>query len=216
MSCLFSCGIGQVFSLCGNLGINFGACYSCHAREKLRRKFHLPPAFGLPPGIDDCLVHFLCMYCASHQELRELALRGVDGPGMHIFDVLPDSYKHLPGFADAISKRRKDVADMVANPPIMFMSRERKAGKTEAQMPALGPVTLAASNKLIEEPDEVLMAKLDEADLGWHRHCCAPGVQSMEARCATAPRRTRSEEVMRTAEDAKLKTIMTRAWSIAY
>ena len=29
----------------------------------LRRRFKLPPIFLLPPGIDDCLVHFLCM-CA--------------------------------------------------------------------------------------------------------------------------------------------------------
>lgn len=67
MGCIFGCGIGQAFSLCGNLGANFAACYSCHARERMRRKWNLPPAFGLPPGIDDCLVHFFCAYCASHQ-----------------------------------------------------------------------------------------------------------------------------------------------------
>lgn len=67
MGCIFSCGIGQVFSLCGNLGMNFAACYSCNSRWKIRQRYKLPPAFGLPPGIDDCLVHFLCMYCASHQ-----------------------------------------------------------------------------------------------------------------------------------------------------
>lgn len=31
------------------------------------------------------------------RELRELAVRGVDGPGMHIFDVLPDSWNHVEG-----------------------------------------------------------------------------------------------------------------------
>ena len=31
------------------------------------------------------------------RELRELAVRGVDGPGMHIIDVLPHAYDHLPG-----------------------------------------------------------------------------------------------------------------------
>ena len=35
----------------------------------------------LPAGIDDCCVHFLCGYCASHQELREAIMRGLDGPG---------------------------------------------------------------------------------------------------------------------------------------
>ena len=93
MGCLFSCGVGQVFSLCGNVGCNFAACYSCHAREKLRRRYRLPPAFCLPPGIDDFLVHFLCFYCAAHQELREMAVRGIDGPGMHILDVSPESYQ---------------------------------------------------------------------------------------------------------------------------
>lgn len=37
MSCVFSCGIGQIFSFCGNVLFNFGAFYSCHAREKMRR-----------------------------------------------------------------------------------------------------------------------------------------------------------------------------------
>ena len=45
------------------------------------RKYNLPAVFGLPPGFDDCCVHFICMYCASHQEARELVVRGVDGPG---------------------------------------------------------------------------------------------------------------------------------------
>ena len=136
--------------------INFGAWFSCHARERLRRRYQLPPTFGLPPGLDDCLVgnvgqsgaggmacklfslcclrvvsrpqefatshrgvtcdtsrtaaaaappptaaalqvHFLCFYCASHQEVRELAVRGVDGPGMHILDVLPHSFDGAEG-----------------------------------------------------------------------------------------------------------------------
>lgn len=36
-------------------------------------------------GVDDCLVHFLCFYCASHQELRESIMRGMDGPGAFLF-----------------------------------------------------------------------------------------------------------------------------------
>lgn len=48
------------------------------------RKYNLPDTFGLGPGVDDCCTHFACMYCASHQEMRELAIRGVDGPGMTI------------------------------------------------------------------------------------------------------------------------------------
>ena len=52
------------------------------------RKYNLPPMCGLPPGVDDCCVHFLCMYCASHQELREVMMRGLDGPGEHPFWVI--------------------------------------------------------------------------------------------------------------------------------
>ena len=33
--------------------------------------------------------------CMS-RELRELAVRGVDGPGMSILDLASDSYKHVP------------------------------------------------------------------------------------------------------------------------
>ncbi|KAL4544872.1 hypothetical protein Ndes2526B_g00808 [Nannochloris sp. 'desiccata'] len=125
MGCIFGCGIGQIFSLCGNLGCNFGACYSCHARERLRRRFQLPPAFALPPGIDDFLVHFFCLYCASHQEIREMALRGVDGPGMHILDVLPDSFQHVDGAEEVLKKRKKEVDEMLAHPPKLFISRKK-------------------------------------------------------------------------------------------
>ena len=50
-------------------------------RRNVPRKYNLPAVFGLPPGFDDCCTHFICMYCASHQEARELVVRGVDGPG---------------------------------------------------------------------------------------------------------------------------------------
>ena len=42
-------------------------------------------------------------YCATHQELRELAVRGVDAPGLHVLDVCPESFKHLPGFPERIA-----------------------------------------------------------------------------------------------------------------
>jgi hypothetical protein len=55
----------------------------------------------LPLGIDDCLVHCFCFYCSSHQEMRELAVRGVDGPGLHTMDLAPESYAHLEGYEEA-------------------------------------------------------------------------------------------------------------------
>ena len=129
MGCVFSCGIGQVFSLCGNVCFNFSALYSCHAREKMRRRYKLPPALGLPPGVDDFLVHFFCLYCAVYQEMRELSIRGVDGPGMHILDVLPDSYAAAPGGKEAIAKRQAAVARMMGKPPAMFVSRPNRRFK---------------------------------------------------------------------------------------
>ena len=137
MSCSFSCGIGQIFSLCGNLGCNFGACYSCHSREKMRRRYGLPSAFCMPPGIDDCLVHFFCFYCASHQELRELAVRGVDGPGLHVLDVCPDSYAGAPGIETALQQRKSAVDDMLAHPPRMFRSRVQFESARSALMARL-------------------------------------------------------------------------------
>lgn len=128
ISCIFSCGIGQVFSLCGNVVCNFGAIYSCHARRKLRARYRLPPTFGLPPGMDDFLTHFLCFYCSSHQELREIAARGVDGPGLHILDVLPDSFARAPRGPEAAEARRTLRDHVLAHPPPVYRPAElRKA-----------------------------------------------------------------------------------------
>jgi Cys-rich protein (TIGR01571 family) len=146
MGCVFGCGIGQIFSLCGNLGCNFGACYSCHSRERLRRRFNLPPAFALPPGIDDFLVHFFCLYCASHQELREMALRGVDGPGMHIFDVLPDSFRDVDGIEELVAKRKKVVDEMMAHPPKLFVSRKKNLPNAPIEVNARPGENEAASD----------------------------------------------------------------------
>ncbi len=37
LGCAFSLGIGQAISVCGDYGVNFAACFTCHSREKLRR-----------------------------------------------------------------------------------------------------------------------------------------------------------------------------------
>ena len=38
LGCAFSLGIGQAISICGDYGVNFAACFTCHSREKLRRR----------------------------------------------------------------------------------------------------------------------------------------------------------------------------------
>ncbi|KAL4419980.1 hypothetical protein ABPG75_007078 [Micractinium tetrahymenae] len=191
MGCIFSCGIGQLATCCGSCLItNFGAWYSCHARERLRRRYNLPPSCGLPPGIDDCLVHFFCFYCASHQETRELAVRGIDGPGMHILDVLPNSFPNAPGIEEAKAHRRKLVEGMLAQPPKMFRARGVKRTELTRQKTRLQVAVAGAAMKIVDEygepePDDLSRALDDleastprsssvasnDSALGWTRYC---------------------------------------------
>ena len=43
---------------------------------------------------------FIAVWLCVCQEARELAVRGIDGKGMHILDVLPASFSHVPGCAE--------------------------------------------------------------------------------------------------------------------
>ncbi len=49
LGCAFGLGIGQAISICGDYGVNFAACFTCHAREKLRRCILPPQYWALPP-----------------------------------------------------------------------------------------------------------------------------------------------------------------------
>lgn len=234
MSCVFSCGVGQIFSLCGNLGCNFGAWFSCHSREKIRRRFHLPPTFGLPPGIDDFLVHCLCYYCASHQELRELAVRGIDGPGMHIFDVLPDSFNNAPGAAEAVAKRKALVEAMLQRPPAMFRTRglnqNADASKMEIFSDKLAETAAKAKAAIKrageDDGDSMTTSGSEGYALGWMVHPChAPQVQEMEdARKGAGMRRAWSAEEMHHVmvstgdgvEGDDQLIFQEKAWSVAY
>ena len=243
MGCIFGCGIGQIFSLCGNLGCNFGACYSCHSRERLRRRFHLPPAFALPPGLDDFLAHFFCLYCASHQELREMALRGVDGPGMHILDVLPDSFAHVEWAQELIAKRKKQVEEMLAHPPKLFVSRKKTLAPVEVNVRAGGE---GGDGVGVSRKEESLAEFEDEDTFGWARgpsFIAPPECQTMNRdelqnrdrdtviACRTRHvevvpvqlRRTHSEELeveleegVREVDNEGRYKVSPRAWSIAY
>lgn len=39
------------------------------------------------------------------QELREMAIRGTDGPGLHILDILAEDFEHVEGFDAALLDR---------------------------------------------------------------------------------------------------------------
>ena len=49
-------------------------------------------------------------YCASHQEMRESVVRGLDGPGMSPLDVFPRSWQHLPGLPQELEHRQRKLA----------------------------------------------------------------------------------------------------------
>lgn len=228
MGCLFSCGIGQIFSLCGNIGFNFAACYSCNGRAKIRRKFHLPPTFCLPPLIDDCLVHFLCFYCASHQELRELAVRGRDGPGMHILDVLPDAFNGVEGIDKVVETRRAQVASMLAKPPILFMTRDKKKKKVNP-IEVEYPLTVGGGEEIQQLETESTLPDASEysEQLGWTVRCCLAPEEQLMDRMASLRRIHSAEEirsgkvgfyVQRDVEESVEQQLgmAPRAWSVAY
>lgn len=230
MSCVLSCGIGQVFSLCGNLGCNFGAWYSCHAREKLRRRYELPSTFCLPPGIDDFLVHFFCFYCSSHQEMRELAVRGVDGPGAHVLDVCPESYRGAPGIDKALKDRATIRTAMIDRPPDIFKSRVPYDSTRKALMARLEQGFHSTAVNTYGTVKQTLFLERESCNaLGWSLACSkAPQIQTMKRTQsdpitgATTKARLEVAEVygpcfLRESEDAlREDTSPPKAWSLAF
>jgi hypothetical protein len=61
---------------------------------------------------------------ATCRELRELAIRGIDGPGLHVLDFVPGSFEAAPGGREAIESRKAVRAAMLAKPPVPFCDRE--------------------------------------------------------------------------------------------
>ena len=51
-----------------------------------------------------------CRYCASHQEMRESVVRGLDGPGMSPLDIFPRAWQHLPGLQSELEHRQRKLA----------------------------------------------------------------------------------------------------------
>lgn len=58
--------------------------------------------------------------------MRELAIRGIDGPTLHVLDVVPDAYAHVPGIEGVLAARQAQLEVMMSQPPPMFRSRVAK------------------------------------------------------------------------------------------
>lgn len=220
LGCVLGCGIGQVFSILGNASVNFAAPYTCHTRSRMRYKYGLPPVFCcLPVGVDDFLVHLLCFYCASHQEMRELVIRGVDGPGLHTMDVQPEAYKHLPGYEEALKKRRRKVQMMLMTPPAQY--KINRQDKYPDVLSAVGRSVIMALKESCKHSGRAVTGRTIESmksrvskNLGWATESMPPLVQEM------------SRDIHRTKSDPlPMMTIIqenapseddTKAWSIAY
>jgi hypothetical protein len=56
--------------------------------------------------------------------MRELAIRGIDGPGMHVLDLLPESFVGAAGAEEAVEERREMVIEYMKR-PLKFFNKER-------------------------------------------------------------------------------------------
>jgi hypothetical protein len=187
----------------------------------MRRRWSLPPAFGLPPAIDDWLVHFICFYCSSYQEMRELAVRGVDGPGLHVLDVSPGSFVGAPGAAVAVAARERAVAAMLAHPPRYFAARPPPSNDVGAPKAALLGVQQGVAASLAGAAAALLPghhrradSAASSAELGWCMHCLdAPEQAEMVRGGGGGLERTRSLPSLELVAHAPT---LERAWSIGH
>ena len=62
-----------------------------------------------------------------YREMRELVIRGVDGPGMHTMDISADSYHTAKGHEEAASNRKLLVEKMLQNPPQYYSAEKSNA-----------------------------------------------------------------------------------------
>jgi hypothetical protein len=138
--------------------------------------------------------------------MRELTIRGVDGPGLNILDVLPRSYEAAPGGLEAIAARKALVDKMLSKPPKMFVSRPENAemdasgkvkveglGQEESEVPNVTLQDLKSSTVITisrikvsllgrERSDELDTGSVASSNsaLGWTSHCTViPRVQEM-------------------------------------
>lgn len=239
MGCLLGCGVGQLLSICGNLSVNFAAPYTCHTRSRIRYKYGLPPVIPCCPlGIDDYLVHCFCFYCASHQEMREMAVRGVDGPGLSTMDLHPESYAHLEGYEEALAQRRRKVQLMWLNPPPDYKLNTEYDGKYPDATSAIGHSVLRACKATGRTCAQAVTGRTEQAfrnefkqerttKLGWNVGMSAPAVQEMrrvghERTHSDPTNMTSTVPVLQEMEDGTTAPTsggdpyIGKAWSVAY
>lgn len=218
LGCILGCGIGQVMSICGNASVNFAAPYTCHTRSRMRYKYGLPPMIPFCPlGIDDFLMHCFCFYCASHQEMRELIVRGVDGPGLHTMDVWPHSYSHLEGYDEVLQQRRRKVELMWLNPPPQY--KLNKEEKYPDMMSAVSHSILKALKESCKHGGRALVGRTGQAlsgktskNLGWSVGMAPPVVQEMKREFE----RTNSDPTLMVPVIQEVDAYEGKAWSVAY
>eukprot|EP00887_Chlorella_sp_A99_P008090 scaffold12.g8090.t1 len=100
----------------------------------LGREYRIPE--WLMPGAEEgeithhdrisglCMQNFLIGTALSLvMELRELVLRGVDGPGLHILDVLPKAFPGVPGVEEQVARRRAQYLAFGPGKPRRFHAR---------------------------------------------------------------------------------------------
>lgn len=170
------------------------------------------------------------MYCAVHQEMRELALRGVDGPGLHILDVVPESYAKAPGGPEAAAARKVLVDKMLQRAPVMFKSRPKRDRNGVIQTAedvkdgTMFALRGAAGALMMREDSD---SSSGSGAFGWQNYnTCAPLVQEMSRGMTQGLERTQSLPNLEAAEEGEAgkvelsgeerKSSLGRCWSIAY
>jgi hypothetical protein len=71
-------------------------------------------------------------YCASHQEMREAIVRGLDGPGMSPLDVHPSSWRHVEGFEAEMEHRQLKLAALQARAQLTLAITQIKTAHKQA------------------------------------------------------------------------------------
>jgi hypothetical protein len=151
--------------------------------------------------------------------MRELAVRGVDGPGLHVLDVSPASFAGAPGAAEAVIARERAIATMLAHPPRYFAARPPQPDDIGAPKAALLGVQQGVAASLAGAAAALLPGRhrrtdsaSSSAELGWCTHCLeAPEQAEMER--GGGMERARSLPALGLAAHA---STLERAWSIGH